>query len=1112
MPTPPFVFLSDYKRNAHKYDLLLRALRRTNEIIRKNETAPDISTSVILAELLPQFVAAIEAERGFVARRALQKNYGAPFETVLIHPAAGSLPDIASSPVLEQMAQDGNARILAGQEADGIIGELRALRAHSAVLATFRGIDHVYLVGLCDKKESDAYPFLAADRVVLENLLSLMAIGLRAVERRQQELHLIQEISERVAQGGAAESQGADVWQIIARGATTLSATQFAGVYALDERSNRLTPHCTWDAISAQPIGYGLALSLDDASLNSAVARTKSSRYVADVAQAAGSFPLTTVEQNVRSAYCVPLISQQRLVGTLYVASTQFDGISIDQRDAIDRLAPHAAIALQNALLLQQQLAAIRLDEDTIRVQHAIADILQVTNQAEQIQEVLREYFPSNVDFFIATYDAETGEISLPIVYERGARIQDTSQHPLYCPRKSGVRKGLIDYMIAHNVPVLAVDDLDAWEQREEIEDVYRKDVKCCLLVELKHDGRLLGWTGFRGFGQPFLFDSKHRALLAKITPHIAIVLHNARLYGQRLRELEVVSRFQTRITALSPTEQAEIEDISYKVVDALKELGMHIGDMYMILFDHADEMLRTPMAYEDGRLLGITEIESKANYRTRKFSERNGLVEWILTHGEPILARNRQEIDNWIQRGVTDLPERAYCWLGVPMKVRGEVVGVMVLRSFCQEDQFSEAYIPLFQTIASQAAITIDNARMYQLSLREATQMDALYHAGRAIAAAGVDLESVLHSILQQATLVTRCHLGAIYLNQTDHLKLVAAWPRERFAILQGRFSRINTDRRSIMVRALHENQAQLVTDVRSDPDYLDISEGKTRSELAVVLRREGARFADPLGIINVEHQEVGGLTESDRQILILLSNLAVVAIQNAEKAQDLSRILTIAVMGAWGADVIHDVKQEISTIRWAVDSLRNRSDLDETVLSELAEIDEAAARMRVPDIPTEARKLESVGDFADTPLLDEVLADEARLFEQQTGIRVETLWGCHGVSVRIQDEWLRRLVRHYLKNAQKHMMDTRRVVIYLTTTVEDGKGIVFVKDTGRGVRPDIRSQLFGAEISHDGRPPGRGLLLVRLIAEAHGGRAWLAWSEANQGSCFAFSVPIVQ
>lgn len=59
----------------------------------------------------------------------------------------------------------------------------------------------------------------------------------------------------------------------------------------------------------------------------------------------------------------------------------------------------------------------------------------------------------------------------------------------------------------------------------------------------------------------------------------------------------------------------------------------------------------------------------------------------------------------------------------------------------------------------------------------------------------------------------------------------------------LRNKFERIDLHQPSIMVRALLENQAQLVTDVRADPDYFDISEGTTRSELAVVMRREATR-----------------------------------------------------------------------------------------------------------------------------------------------------------------------------------------------------------------------------------------------------------------------------
>lgn len=47
---------------------------------------------------------------------------------------------------------------------------------------------------------------------------------------------------------------------------------------------------------------------------------------------------------------------------------------------------------------------------------------------------------------------------------------------------------------------------------------------------------------------------------------------------------------------------------------------------------------------------------------------------------------------------------------------------------------------------------------------------------------------------------------------------------------------------------------------------------------------------------------------------------------------------------MGVFGADVIHDVKQEISTIRWAVDRLRDKPGMDAGSPANLVEIDEAA------------------------------------------------------------------------------------------------------------------------------------------------------------------------
>jgi GAF domain-containing protein len=1099
-------FLSDLERNARKYENLLRALRHTNEIAHEIERAAQFTIVDILTRLLPHYVTAIEAQRGFVARRAAKAQRGRAFDVIAVEPATQAAYTVMTSARLEKMVGDGGARILSTHERAGVIPELRGFEARSAVLASFRALDYVYLVGLLDKVEADKYPFLAADRRVLENLLSLLALGLRSVERRQRELQIIQEISERIVDSGSRTS-GDDTWQMIARNIADVSSAQIVGIYAYNADREQLEPRCIWDSAQMAVIGAGAPLARTSASLNGAVACALRPRYLPDVEASPDVFLATAAETGVRAAYCAPLVSRQELVGTLYVASVQPDSLARDQRDAVDRLAPHVAIALHNALLLDRDRRALQIDEDVIKIQQAIADVLQEEKQAEQIRDVLMRFFPAQSDFFVAGYNADTGEIRLRIVYEHGELVQDLKNHPRYRPRHGGERRGLFDYMLRRGASLLDVPDFAAWQDVQEIEDDFKADVQCCLIKTLEHEGQLTGWVGFRSYTQPASFNERHRILLEKTAPHIAIVQRNAQLYDQRIHEREVVSEFQTAITRLSQTEKEEIEEVSGEVRKALRSLGLYTGDFYIALYDEQRQQLRVPVCYERGERVSVETRNAHPVYRSRTLEKRNGLVEWILRNDQPVLARTRREVEAWRAKGVTDLPEAACCWLGVPMRMRNRPMGVMALRSSTAEHVFTEAHIPLFLTIANQAAITIDNARLFQ-------QLDkqhvGLLRAGQAIAAASNELEDVLNIILEQAVRMTDSHLGVMYGIEGESLVLRAVWPGRETERMRGFYNQIPLTTPGVMARAVRERQAQLIADVSETNEYLDISNGVTRSELAVVLIRGAARTGDVLGVLNVEHREVGGLDDTHRRQLISLSNLAVAALQSAERAVERRRLHTIAVMGVFGADVIHDVKQEISAIRWAVDRLRERRDLDAAALSDLDEIDEAAARMRVPDLSMTERSLGAAGASPALTWVDSTVADEVALFRKRTSINAELDLGCNDIQARIHEEWLRRLIRHYLKNAQKHLSSKRRPHIVVRTRVDDAMVTVYVEDNGRGVRENIRPQLFGWEIAHEDGPPGRGLLLVSLVAEAHGGRAWLADSKVGHGACFAFSLPV--
>ena len=68
-----------------------------------------------------------------------------------------------------------------------------------------------------------------------------------------------------------------------------------------------------------------------------------------------------------------------------------------------------------------------------------------------------------------------------------------------------------------------------------------------------------------------------------------------------------------------------------------------------------------------------------------------------------------------------------------------------------------------------------------------------------------------------------------------------------------------------------------------------------------------------------------------------------------------------------------------------------------------------------------------------------------------------------------------------------------------------------VTVSDSGPGLPPEVRSNLFQKFVTghHRERGSGLGLAYCRLAIEAHGGRIW-ASSEPGRGAVFNFTLPL--
>src|SRR5207244_2829219 len=110
------------------------------------------------------------------------------------------------------------------------------------------------------------------------------------------------------------------------------------------------------------------------------------------------------------------------------------------------------------------------------------------------------------------------------------------------------------------------------------------------------------------------------------------------------------------------------------------------------------------------------------------------------------LLERQR---DFYIRTGIK-------AFLGVPLARRGELVGAIVLRS-AEPTFFSERQVALLETFADQAAIAIENARLFSeltdsnASLKDALeQQTATARVLEVISRSPTDLQTVLDTIAE--------------------------------------------------------------------------------------------------------------------------------------------------------------------------------------------------------------------------------------------------------------------------------------------------------------------------------------------------------------------------
>lgn len=107
--------------------------------------------------------------------------------------------------------------------------------------------------------------------------------------------------------------------------------------------------------------------------------------------------------------------------------------------------------------------------------------------------------------------------------------------------------------------------------------------------------------------------------------------------------------------------------------------------------------------------------IDISGEARQIRMPADRGIAGWVVTHGIGQIVHDVEQDPRWYDAVGREVDFVTHSILCVPMKAKDRIIGVMQLLNKRDNEQFTEQDIQLLTTLASQAGIAVENARLYQ-------------------------------------------------------------------------------------------------------------------------------------------------------------------------------------------------------------------------------------------------------------------------------------------------------------------------------------------------------------------------------------------------------------
>ena len=246
----------------------------------------------------------------------------------------------------------------------------------------------------------------------------------------------------------------------------------------------------------------------------------------------------------------------------------------------------------------------------------------------------------------------------------------------------------------------------------------------------------------------------------------------------------------------------------------------------------------------------------------------------------------------------------------------------------------------------------------------------------------------------------------------------------------------------------------------------------------------------------------------------LALAAAVALAAYRRIDRLQRRARQAErLAELGTLTGGLAHEIKNPLSTIQLNLQLLRE--DLPDgepftaRIVNRLTTVQKEASRLRdiLDDFLRFAGKMELDRKPLDVNRLLEEMVDFFHPQAQVHRVQIRQRPAEGELVVPVDERLMKQALLNLMINAVHAMPQGGELI--LSAARRDGRALIDVIDTGRGIEPDALGKIFDAYYSTKKGGHGLGLAISKRIIEEHGGKLG-AVSEVGKGTDFRIELPV--